>query len=102
MTKAEFHLDIAGLYDNKEITEQIAIEAMKQHAIEFAEQVQGDGWILMEAMKQHAIEFAEQVQGDGWILMGDSMWRNVVDPKIAEDDFRTTEQLYKRFNNQEP
>ena len=80
MTKAEFHLDIAGLYDNKEITEQIAIEAMKQHAI----------------------EFAEQVQGDGWILMGDSMWRNVVDPKIAEDDFRTTEQLYERFNNQEP
>ena len=37
MTKAEFHLDIAGLYDNKDITESIAIEAMKQHAIEFAE-----------------------------------------------------------------
>ena len=80
MTKAEFHLDIAGLYDNKEITEQIAIEAMKQHAI----------------------EFAEQIAADGWIISDDSKWVNVMDHRIPEGKEYTTEQLYERFNNQEP
>ena len=79
MTKAEFHLDIAGLYDNKDITESIAIEAMKQHAIEFAE------WMISEGWQVH--------------LKKDKWYKH---PHHLGDDHFTTEQLYDKFNNQEP
>lgn len=59
--------------------------------------------LMIDALcKQEAIDFAEQLDGDGWKQIEGGKWYNTISHKYKITDYFTTEQLYSQFKNHQP